>query len=146
MGLGGMFGGATLGTIADRISIRRTLVATFVILAIAIPMPLFFFTCTMLVYLVILIFGMCYFALFGLIAAYLTKMFPPREASILSGTTFVAVGLGSAIGNFAGGRIIELTGGFSVLYIGIAFLSGTLALVASLTPADRRPLQCARHR
>lgn len=137
MGVGGMIGGVVLGAIADRTSIKWTLALTFLALAFVAPVPLVYSSQQILVYVAVVLFGMGYFALFGLLAAYITKMCPPEVVPTFSGISFVAVGLGGMAGNFAGGQILELGHGFFPLYLGIALLSGVLAAIASLKPADK---------
>jgi predicted MFS family arabinose efflux permease len=92
------------------------------------------------VYAALFVLGMSYFALFGLIAAYTAKMFPPEIASVLSGSIFVAVGLGSMIGNYASGQIIEATRAYGPVYLGMATVVVLLALISLCMTSDRPAL------
>ncbi len=101
------------------------------------PIPLYLANMPVTVYASLFVLGMSYFALFGLIAAYIAKMFPPEIASVLSGGIFVAVGLGSMVGNYASGQIIEATRAYGPVYLGMAAIPFLLAAVALCMTSDR---------
>ncbi len=132
VGISGMLGGIVLGSIADRFSIKWTLVAAFALIAIVVPASEMLAGNIALVYVAVFLFGLCYFAIFGLISAFLTQAFEPQMVSALSGGTFIMVGLGATIGNYLGGQIIEHMHGFTALFLSLSGCSALLALVASV--------------
>ncbi len=137
IGLGGMFGGITLGTLADHTSEKRILVFTFIVLACVIPLPIYFGQNWLLVQFAVFLFGMGYFAIFGLIAANISKTFPPELVAILTGGSFLAVGIGSSIGNFIGGQVVEASSSFFLLFIsssGVVLVLALLSLLLRSTP------------
>ena len=138
IGFGGMLGGILLGSAADSISIRWTLVLTYLILIVAMPAPIVVPGIPVVVYSALFMVGMSFFALFGLIAAYIARIFPPEIAAVISGRTFVAVGFGSMIGNFAAGQIIEATQAFTHVYIGATVIVAGLVVASLCMTADRQ--------
>jgi len=139
VGVGGMLGGITLGTFADKFSVRLTLMLTFLGLALAIPVPLVAGDKNWIISIAAFFFGMGYFAIFGLIAANIASAFPQDIAAVITGTSFLAVGIGSAIGNVVAGAILESTSSYALLFSVLSGVSIALAGLSKrlpLAPAD----------
>jgi predicted MFS family arabinose efflux permease len=136
IGVGGMFGGFLLGAVSDRISVKWTLVLTcglMLLASLALSLP----DLPWLVYAGSLTFGLGYYAIFGLMAAYVAKAFDPGIATPLQGVTFVAVGCGSMIGNYAGSLMAIAAGSYAVVYCAAALGSALLILGTLLLPRER---------
>jgi MFS family permease len=131
-----MFGGFLLGAVSDRISVKWTLVLTcglMLLASLALSLP----DLPWLVYAGSLTFGLGYYAIFGLMAAYVAKAFDPGIATPLQGVTFVAVGCGSMIGNYAGSLMAIAAGSYAVVYCAAALGSALLILGTLLLPRER---------
>lgn len=134
IGIGGMFGGFLLGAAADRISAKWAMVVAYGLLILA-ALSVFLAQDIWPVYLGTLLFGAAFNAIFGLIAAYIAKHFPPGIAVPLQGATMVALGCGSMLGNYLGGLIADRSGRFEGIYI--AVLCGVIVLLVCALAAPR---------
>lgn len=135
----GMVGGFAVGALADRITIRLAMAATFLILALA---------CLALVsgggeeqticlYLAAVAFGIAFYAIFGLVPAYIGHAFGPRNAALVFAFGNIARGIGGTVGNILGGVLKEVTGSFVPIYmimLGAALFSVGLSLAV---PSER---------
>jgi len=130
-----MLGGFLLGAISDRISVKWTLVIAYSLLLSAVCVVLLSDN-LVLIYASAVILGLNFYAVFGLAAAYIAKTFEARTTTILCGTTFVAVGCGSTIGNYLGGIIVEATKNFAITYAGIAGCAAILIIVSLVMPRE----------
>jgi predicted MFS family arabinose efflux permease len=136
IGAGGTVGGLIIGAISDRLSAKWALVLTYGMLlcsSAALIMP----DSPWLAYAGSLVFGLSYYAIFGLIAAYIAKAFEPAIATPLQGITFVAVGCGSMIGNYGGSLAAAAAGGYAVIYAAACLGSILLIFGALLLPRER---------
>ena len=129
IGLLGMISGLIVGTIADRITIRRALLIAYLLILISSAL-LFLYPTTMTVLLSGLLFGVAYFGIFGLIPTYIHKMISKELSSSIFGITNLALGLGSAIGNYLAGMSKAMIGSFSWIYMTICCICFALILVA----------------
>jgi predicted MFS family arabinose efflux permease len=137
IGTGGIVGGFLLGWIADKVTVKRTLVLVYLILLTAMPVPALFSSHQWLVQIALFLIGMSYFAIFGLIAAYIANAFDAENASIISGITFIAVGFGSMLGNFFDGQIIKHMNSYHALYGGCSAVILLLVATSIFMPSDR---------
>lgn len=129
----GMVGGFAVGALADRITIRLAMAATYAILALA---------CLALVngggeeqtiglYVAAVAFGIAFYAIFGLVPAYIGHAFGPGNAALVFAFGNIALGTGGTAGNILGGVLKELTGSFVPIYmimLGAALFSAGLSL------------------
>ncbi len=136
IGIGGMVGGFLLGAAADRISAKWAMVAAYGLLILS-ALSVFLAQSTWPVYLGTLLFGAAFNAIFGLIAAYIAKQFPPRIAVPLQGVTMVALGCGSMLGNYIGGLMADRSGRFEGIYIAVLCGVIVLLLCALVAPRER---------
>ena len=134
IGIGGMVGGFLLGAAADRISAKWAMVVAYGLLILA-ALSVFLAQDIWPVYLGTLLFGAAFNAIFGLIAAYIAKHFPPGIAVPLQGATMVALGCGSMLGNYLGGLMADRSGRFEGIYI--AVLCGVIVLLVCALAAPR---------
>ncbi|SNR74318.1 MFS transporter [Puniceibacterium sediminis] len=137
IGFIGMFSGFLLGTLADKIGIRATMLLTYALLLTASGLLVFFPVKEML-----LIAGVCFalafYPIFGLVPAYIAK-----TPSNLSGTSIFAIanvtlGVGGIAGNFFGGYWAGLTGSFIGIYVIIGILTIVTGALAWALPAETR--------
>lgn len=134
IGIGGMVGGFLLGAAADRISAKWAMVVAYGLLIFS-ALSVFLAQSIWPVYLGTLLFGAAFNAIFGLIAAYIAKHFPPGIAVPLQGVTMVALGCGSMLGNYLGGLMADRSGRFEGIYI--AVLCGVILLLVCALAAPR---------
>jgi predicted MFS family arabinose efflux permease len=137
----GMVSGFLLGMLADRISIKWAMVVTYLFLTGAAILILALTWLDLPVVLPMTTAGICFalafYAIFGLVPAYISATFAGGSATLLFGFGNIALGLGGLIGNIVGGYTKEATGSFALIYGVIAvaaFLQIGLALV---TPNER---------
>jgi predicted MFS family arabinose efflux permease len=124
----GMVSGLLIGALADRISIKWAMVVTYVILSIA-ATCFWWHTSLTTLYVGAVCFGLAFYALFGLVPAYVGVMFTSAQATTIFGIGNVLLGIGGMVGNFFGGITKQSTGNFdSVFLLVLASSFGTLLL------------------
>jgi predicted MFS family arabinose efflux permease len=144
----GMVGGFALGWLADRISIKWAMLVTYLLLSLAAAIPLVLSHATpaaasRLMQLAGISFGLAFYAIFGLVPAYISAWFKGDAATLLFGIGNIALGLGGLLGNLGGGYAKSLLGSFAPVYafvLAAALLQVVLALV---TPNERRQVLLA---
>lgn len=142
IGIAGMFGGFLMGSIADRISVKRTLTLAFVLLFFAAAIacrP----TSPAIVFAGAGLFGIAFNSIFGLVPAYVSKTTQGTGATRLFGVLNLSVGLGNMSGNIVGGNMRETLATFNPMYVGIAGIVLVLILLTFLLPSDRRKIEPA---
>ncbi|MGI6855072.1 MFS transporter [Mesorhizobium sp. 1B3] len=129
----GMVSGFAVGALADRITVRPAMGLTYTILA---------FACYTLVapeegggtiglYAAAVSFGVAFYAIFGLVPAYIAQAFGSGNAALVFAFGNIALGIGGTAGNVLGGTLKETTGSFVPIYmvmLGAAVLSALLSL------------------
>ncbi len=115
IGLIGMVGGFTMGALADKISVQKSLTITYLLLSIATALFLHHGS-PYEVYVGAAIFGLAFNAIFGLVPAYVSLNFPKSTATQIFGLATVLLGVGSMIGNFSGGMIHDYLHSFSAIF------------------------------
>jgi MFS family permease len=136
IGVGGMLGGFLFGSIADRFSIKWTLVLTYLLLLLA-NIAVAATDWVNAVYAGVILFGLAYYAVFGLLSAYIAKESDASGAARLSALSFVALGFGSTAGNYFGGLLLEYTRSFTALYGSLAIGISVAIAGSLLLPLDR---------
>ncbi len=131
IGLVGMVGGFTMGWIADRFSVRRTLTIVYSFLFLSTALLLFSSGDRLSIFILAVLFGLSFYSIFGLIPAYISLTCKTGSAALVFALGNVALGLGGITGNIAGGLIQELTGSLRGSYI-ITSVSATLLIGMSL--------------
>lgn len=138
----GMVSGFLLGVLADRISIKWAMVVTYGLLTAAAILVLalirFDLPVASTITIVGALFALAFYAIFGLVPAYISTTFSGASATMLFGLGNIALGLGGLIGNVVGGYAQEATGSFILIYGAIALASTLQIGLALATPNERR--------
>ncbi len=139
VGIVGMVSGLIVGALADRISVRHAMTITYLILASA-CVTLINVPNThgdVLLTLSAVCFGTAFYAVFGLVPAYISQAFGKGNAAVVFSFGNIALGLGGIIGNIAGGFLKEATGTFNSAYIAMAVAACLSALLSITMPSER---------
>ena len=130
IGFVGMFGGFLMGWIADRITVRWTLSVVYILLGVSTAILLYTEVTPKSVYASSALFGLSFYAIFGLVPAYISHVYKNNTAALVFAFSNVALGLGGIVGNIAGGWLKQQIGTFDGVYtiillaaIGSAFIS-----------------------
>jgi MFS family permease len=139
-GLAGLGGRLLFGVAADRLGVKRVLVAGLFVQALAIPAYL---TVRDIgdFYLLAVVFGMAYGGVMPLYAVLAREYFGQAiMGTVLGGATMLSA-LGMAIGPVGGGWVFDTFGSYGWLYIGsglLAFGAVAIALAFPPLPGERR--------
>lgn len=142
IGVTGMVGGFLMGLLADRISIKWAMVATYLVLSCAgiavlavstgqIPVAAPMIAAAAL-------FALAFNAIYGLVPAYISTMFQGGSATLLFGLGNIAIGLGGLVGNITGGYAKDGSGSFTPIYAIVAVAAIAQILLALATPNERK--------
>ena len=139
-----MFSGFLMGALADRITIRRGMIVTCLVLGVAALAIMFGETGGLrflLIYVAAAAFGLSFYAIFGLVPAYISHLFSDGNAALVFAFGNVALGVGGMVGNLVGGYSKEFSGSFDVLYLMILVAALLSAVIAMVLPgeAEKRP-------
>lgn len=138
----GMVGGFALGWLADRISVKWAMLLTYLLLAAAaatiLAMSHLLPPIPAMMHLAGVLFGLAFYAIFGLVPAYVSAVYRGETATLLFGIGNIALGLGGLLGNLAGGYAKSLMGSFTPVYGVITAAALLLVLLALVTPNERR--------
>lgn len=139
IGLVGMFSGFIIGALADRITVRRGMIVTYTILALSclaltqsaggLNAALVFFAAVT--------FGISFYAIFGLVPAYISHIFGPGDAALVFAFGNIALGFGGMVGNFAGGWLKEQSGSFAPIYMTMLAAAVLSAVLSALMPNEK---------
>lgn len=129
IGLIGMVGGFIMGSLADKFSVHKSLVLTYLLLGIATGLFLHHSN-PYEVYLAAAIFGLSFNAIFGLVPAFVSLNFSKSLSTLIFGIATVLLGLGSMLGNLWGGMIHDYTKSFLPIYQISTITAVILALLA----------------
>ncbi|MCV3274398.1 MFS transporter [Roseobacter sinensis] len=135
IGFVGLFSGFAVGMVADRIGIKRTLGSSFALLGgsailVAIHKD------AALLYVAAFCFGSSYFAVYGLIPAYISKTVADEQATSVFAGANICLGLGTALANLSSGYIPALSGSLQHVYICVAVVSGCATLLVIALPSE----------
>ena len=80
-------------------------------------------------------FGLSFYAVFGLVPAYIGQVFTEGAAALVFAFGNIALGLGGVLGNILGGRLKEASGSFTAIYfvMPVGRLSFRHALIGGAT-------------
>lgn len=142
IGIAGMGSGFLFGLLADRISIKWAMVATYLVLSAAaalilavalrgLPVGAATIAAAML-------FAAAFNAIYGLVPAYISTTFSGTSATLLFGLGNIAIGLGGLIGNVVGGYARDWSGSFALIYGVVALASLLQFALALMTPNERK--------
>ncbi|WP_407277642.1 MFS transporter [Aromatoleum evansii] len=136
MGLFGMGSGFVVGALAHWIGIRSTLIWTL-LSATAAAALIWTHVVLWNLYLSAALFGISFYPLLGLVAAYLSKFVQRENLTKTFGIANVLVGIGGVVGNFLGGLMQSIFGTFVINYASIAVLLLIASIVALFLRDDR---------
>ena len=117
IGFVGMFGGFLIGWVADRITVRWTLLIVYLLLGQSTAILLYAEITPVSIYASSALFGLSFYAIFGLVPAYISHVYKNNTAAIVFAFGNIALGLGGILGNTAGGWIKQATNTFEGLYL-----------------------------
>lgn len=138
----GMFSGFLFGGLGDRITPRRALVVCFAVMACGFVVTVAGVRQNAVMVLAggAFLFAFVYYAMFGLVAAYIAFFFGAGSAVVFA-VGNVLMGLGAVLGNVVGGALKEATGSFESVYW--MFAVGAAASIVISLALPRRPAATA---
>ena len=143
-GLASLGGRVLLGTIADRVGAKPTLVAGLMVQAIAVSLYLLAADLGAL-YALSVLFGLAYGGVMPLYAVLVRDYFGPRIMGTMFGAVGMVASLGMAFGPWAGGWAFDNLNSYTWLYIGsFAFGLGAVAIALTFRPLPVRVAAPAR--
>jgi predicted MFS family arabinose efflux permease len=142
IGLVGMFSGFAVGALADRITVRLGMFFTYGILAAS---------CLLLLaarggdnlaalYGATVAFGVSFYAVFGLVPAYIGHFFGSGSAALVFAFGNIALGLGGIIGNALGGWMKQSSGSFAPIYFVMLAAAVASAALTAVMPCEKRAI------
>ena len=135
IGFVGMGGGFAIGALSDKTGIRFALTMTYFFLAVAAVM-----VCVHAAHYQLIVagvaFGLSFYAIFGLMPAYIAKTSTPARSTVIFGIANVTLGLGSMLGNFIGGWSKTAFGTFLWTYVGIFAVAMASIIVTWFLPDE----------
>lgn len=137
IGFVGMGGGFAIGALSDRSGIRFALTLTYTFLGLA-ALLICFHAAQVFLLLAAVAFGLGFYAVYGLVPAYISKTRSPGESTIVFGIGNVAVGLGSMLGNFIGGWSESILGTFFWVYIANILIACFSMILCWTLPNERK--------
>lgn len=136
IGLVGLFSGFAAGMAADTLGIRRVLAASYATLtASALLVALHHGDWPLRAAAVC--FGLSFYAVYGLIPAYIAKTSDPRSATAVFAIANVFLGAGTTLGNVVGGYAPALSGTLQSVFFA-ASATAVLAMALTLVLRDER--------
>lgn len=142
LGVVGMVSGFAIGWLADRITVRLAMIVTYVVLA---------GSCGLLInaiggssyailYIAAVAFGMSFYAIFGLVPAYISHMYGQGNAALVFSFGNIALGCGGIVGNILGGSLKVATGSFEPIYLVMLAAAICSAIMSVIMPSERGTL------
>ena len=127
----------SIGVIAEKIGLYRSLIITCVFLALSFIL-LLFTRSPWSFYLFAVVFGIPYGGEVTQIPLVIGRFFGTRSMATLMGVTVFVIGLGGALGAWLAGKIFDLTGSYNGAFIaGAAAALGSIVMVTLLRRQDR---------
>jgi predicted MFS family arabinose efflux permease len=140
-GIAGLGGRLALGVLADRLGVKRVLIAGLLIQAVA--AGLFVFASRLgEFYAVAAVFGFAYGGVMPLYAVLAREYFGQRILGAVFGAAAMVSSLGMALGPSLGGWIYDTFGRYTLLYAGSAAVGlGAVAIALAFPPLPRESLK-----
>ena len=132
----GIFSGLMAGMLADRTSAKTAMIITYGISVLSIASVVFLDGAPAAL-LACAIFGLTYNGIFGLHPTYVSRILPPDKTARLFGLLNLSLGLGSMIGNYAGGIIKKATGSFTLAYQLMLVMAVSAVVICLMIKSDR---------
>ncbi len=137
IGLVGMAGGFLMGWVADRITVKWALTIVYSILSLAALVLLVQDLSIVHLYVTSVLFGLSFYAIFGLVPAYISHVYRNGTAALVFSFGNVALGFGGIAGNLAGGWLKETSGTFEWIYV-VILAAAIGSVVVSLAMRNER--------
>lgn len=141
-GLSGLGGRLLLGVLADRLGVKKVLVAGLMVQAMAIATYLAVSRLGEF-YALAIVFGAAYGGVMPLYAVLAREYFGPRIMGTVFGATTMVSSLGMALGPLAGGWVFDTYGNYGWLYIGSCAVAFGAAAIATAFPSLPSRLRAA---
>lgn len=131
-----------MGALADRISIRRGMIVTYLFLSVAAATVKFVNADgagVILVYVSATAFGLFFYAIFGLFPAYISHLFNKGDAALVFAFGNAALGMGGIAGNLVGGYTREFLGSFNYVVYADPCRGACIGRHRARSPSEVRP-------
>jgi MFS family permease len=138
IGVLGLFSGFAAGAAADKAGVRNTLSLSYATLACS-ALLIAFHSEMWQLRAAAVCFGLSFYAVYGLIPAYISKTVDPRSATTVFAVANVFLGLGATLGNVTGGYIPRWYGSLQDVFIVAAALA-CVGMVLTMILHDERRL------
>ncbi|MEM5405281.1 MFS transporter [Paraburkholderia unamae] len=136
IGVVGLFSGFAAGMAADKAGVRIALAFSFTALAGS-GLLIAFHSDAWQLRAAAVCFGLSFYAIYGLIPAYISKTMDPRSATTVFGVANVFLGLGTTLGNVMGGNFAGWFGSLKDVFVTASALA-CVALILTATLRDER--------
>jgi len=137
IGFVGMGGGLAMGALADWLTLRVSMGLSYIFIASA-SLLLLNPIDPALLYVAAITFALGFYAIFGLVPAYISQVTDTRRSTVVFGVGNILLGVGAMIGNYVGGFLRTATGTFEWTYIlVIVGMVGAIVTTVAL-PCERR--------
>jgi MFS family permease len=137
VGITGLFSGFFAGMLADKTGVRIALIVSFIALACS-AFLIAFQTGSWPLRAGAACFGWAFYAIYGLIPAYISKTAEPFAATKVFAIANVFLGLGTTFGNVIGGRIPGWSGSLQGVFIAASVLACAGMIVTMMLPDERK--------
>lgn len=133
----GVCSGLLMGYLADRLTIRFSLIVAYAATLIA-TLILLYFPSSSFLFVAGVLFGLAFYSIFGLIPAYISKVNTPSMGVKVFAMANIVHGAGGITGNFLGGWLKDNTGTFQWLYGAIACTLVVLIIFTLFLPNEHK--------
>lgn len=137
IGILGLGSGFAIGLLADRIGVRRALAMSYGVL-LAAGALIALQSGALILLLAAICFGLAFYAVYGLIPAYISKTTTPDAATGIFAIANIFLGIGTTLGNVTGGFIQTSFGSFQGIYFSVAGVAALGAFLTLALPDERR--------
>jgi MFS family permease len=138
-GLAGLFGRVIFGVAADRLGVKRIIIAGLVLQAVGIYTYIYVTRLTDF-YMLAVVLGMAYGGVMPLYAVLAREYFSANVMGTVMGAVTMTSSIGMAFGPVGGGWIFDVFGDYTWLYVSSAGIGLAAALVAlAFPPPTRQP-------
>jgi MFS family permease len=137
VGVTGLFSGFLAGMLADKTGVRIALIVSYIALACS-ALLIAFQAGAWPLRAAAVCFGWAFYAIYGLIPAYVSKTAEPHAATKVFAIANVFLGLGTTLGNVIGGRIPGWSGSLVGVFIAASALGAAGVIVTMLLPDERK--------
>jgi MFS family permease len=142
IGVVGLFSGFAAGMAADRFGVRINLAASYVILACS-ALLIAFHTDDWQLRGAAICFGLSFYAVYGLIPAYITKSVAPQSTTTVFAVANVFLGGGTTLGNVVGGYMPTVFGSLQSVFVAASTIA-CLGMAITILLQDERNIVFGR--